>query len=582
MTVSGFLKRRFILGATFAATLIFLCALIRWPHLTRPFMVDSPQAWQPQVIYGGDPWLIWGYTIENLIIGVTYLGVSVTTALLLDKFKAKIPPRFRWIIIATTIFILLSGFTYITSTFGIWFPLYRINLIVRGFAAVAAVAVAVNLPSLLPKLEALMLDAQENAQVRVDLARAEVDASHKVEVEGLLERERAARLGAERLNRLKDEFLATLSHELRTPMTTIMGWTQMLLNDEPDTDRRLRLDTIARAARSQLQLIDDLLDVSRIINGKVRLDVRPLQLGEIAAQALEAIRPAALAKRIRVESQGLDLDKPVYGDPGRLQQVIWNLLTNAIKFTPEGGRVKLEVKRDNGRVTLCVEDSGIGIDPEFLPFVFERFRQANQSISRRHGGLGLGLAIVRHIIELHGGEVAALSEGEGFGSAFKFTLPKATSEQINEQADRRMPPYHTQDPALDGIKVLAVDDDHDTRDLIRFALEKFGAAVTSAASAAEALAHLDQCGFDVIVSDIGMPDIDGYEFLHRARAKCHTPAIALTAYARLEDQVQTKKAGFDRHLSKPVEMLKLASMVASLAHGFEDRRRARVNGDVHP
>ncbi|HEX8561036.1 MAG TPA: PAS domain S-box protein [Pyrinomonadaceae bacterium] len=399
----------------------------------------------------------------------------------------------------------------------------------------------------------------------------------EVEREELLGRERSARAEAEQANRVKDEFLATVSHELRTPLTAILGWAHLLRGGELQDEGAARaLETIERNARAQAQLIDDLLDVSRIVTGQLRLDVAPVSPHSFIDAAVEAVRPAAEAKGVRLQKVMDTGVETVMGDPARLQQVMWNLLTNAVKFTPRGGRVQVRLERVNSHVEIAVADTGTGIPPEFLPHVFERFRQADQRTTRRHGGLGLGLAIVRHLAELHGGAVRADSAGEGAGSTFTVTLPVAPVHRRAEAGASARPSArdvahaHECPERLDGLRVLVVDDEQDARELLAAGLGQCGARVTTASSAREALEALAAQRFDALVSDIGMPGEDGYELIGRVRALPPeaggmTPAVALTAYARTEDRLRAMRAGFEMHVSKPVELTELIVVVANLA-----------------
>lgn len=393
----------------------------------------------------------------------------------------------------------------------------------------------------------------------------------------LLASEKLARNEAERANHLKDEFLATISHELRTPLNAILGWTQMLKSGKLDQSNMERaVDTIYRNAKSQNQLIDDLLDVSRIISGKLRLDVGTIDLILIVNAAVESIRPAADAKGIRLQTVLDPLAGPISGDAHRLQQIIWNLLTNAVKFTPRGGRVNVRLQRLNSHVEISVSDTGAGISKEFLPYVFDRFRQADASTTRLHGGLGLGLSIVRQLVELHGGSVRATSEGEGKGSTFVITLPFIGVITDQNDADV-VHPTHSDEiaaleglPSLAGLRVLVVDDEEDTRDLIRAVLQEWGSEVITSHSAAEALVCLENCQPDVLISDLGMPEEDGYSLISRIRSLPadqggEIPAAALTAYARAEDRMRVLRAGFQFHLPKPVDSAELVTVVASLA-----------------
>lgn len=395
----------------------------------------------------------------------------------------------------------------------------------------------------------------------------------------LFEAERLARADAERASLMKDDFLATLSHELRTPLNAILGWATILAEGTlAGDDLRSGLLTIERNARAQTKIIEDLLDMSRIISGKVRLEVQTVVLAEILEAAVESVRPAATAKNVRLRSV-LDPEAgPVNGDPNRLQQVFFNLLTNAIKFTHKGGQVQVFLQRINSQVEITVADSGEGIAAEFLPHVFERFRQADASTTRRHGGLGLGLAIVKQLVELHGGAVRVTSPGEGRGATFTIELPLSAAHPVHEEGaqERRHPDAHSKhltdaDRArLRGIRILAVDDEPDARALVKRLLEDRGAIVTTAASADEAMASIAVERPDVVISDIGMPQEDGYSLIHKIRALPpdrggDMPAVALTAYARTEDRVRAMHAGFQTHLVKPVEATELIAVVASLA-----------------
>ncbi len=391
-----------------------------------------------------------------------------------------------------------------------------------------------------------------------------------------LVREQEARAEAENANRLKDEFLATLSHELRTPLTAIIGWSNILIaGGMKDADAARALETIYRNARAQNQLIDDLLEVSRIVTGKLRLDVQPVDLAAVIVAATDAARPAAEAKNIRLQTLLDSQASSVSGDPDRLQQVVWNLVSNAVKFTPKGGRVQIKLERVNSHIEITVADTGAGIKPEFLPYVFDRFRQSDATVTRKHGGLGLGLSIVRQLVELHGGTVRAESEGEGHGAIFIVSLPFIVTRRDTPLMERVHPSTNLGNisfkcpPQLVGLRVLIVDDESDTRDLLRAVMERCGCEVTTLGSAAEALAALQQTNPDVLISDIGMPEEDGYTLIRKVRALPtdrggRTPAIALTAYARAEDRVRALMAGFQVHVPKPVEPMELAAVVASL------------------
>jgi PAS domain S-box-containing protein len=397
------------------------------------------------------------------------------------------------------------------------------------------------------------------------------------EREQLLLREAAARREAEAANRAKDEFLATLSHELRTPLNAIVGWTRMLLDGtvDPRSTRRA-LEVIDRNAHLQSQLVADILDVSRIITGGLRLDVRPLDLGTVIGAALDAIRPAADAKKVQLRSRLMASEAVIQGDPQRLQQVVWNLLANAVKFNRAGGTVTIELLGAGAGILIRVLDDGVGIDPAFLPFVFERFRQADGSVSRQHGGLGLGLAIVRHLVELHGGTVRAESAGRDKGATFVVELPKldaADAATLPDQTTGPLEQFERPSPSvLVGYRLLVVDDEEDARELIAAILKDAGAAVQTASSVSDALQKLDVARPDALLADIGMPDADGYALIREvrrrdARSGRHLPAAAITAYAGDHDRNRAVAAGFDHHVPKPISRAAIVAAVMSMCQG---------------
>jgi signal transduction histidine kinase/ActR/RegA family two-component response regulator len=394
------------------------------------------------------------------------------------------------------------------------------------------------------------------------------------QVQRLLEQERQAREEAERVSRMKDEFLATLSHELRTPLNAVLGWGHMLVRGLLPADRRdAALESVLRNARIQSQLIDELLDMSRIISGRVRMDMARLELRATVDAALDAVRPTAAAKGVVLSLVDDGQSHPVWGDPGRLQQVIWNLLTNAVKFTDTGGGIIVGLRRLASEVEVSVSDTGTGIAAEFLPHVFDRFRQADASTTRAHGGLGLGLSIARSLVEMHAGRIRAESAGVGKGATFTVTLPLAAGAgtpiagNSTEVADASDVPAR-----LSGLSILVVDDDADSRDLAAEALRQHGADVRTAASGREALDLVGGNGhhFAVVVSDIGMPGMDGYMFLRELRAVWPSPAplraIALTAYAGAEEEARAADAGYDHHLAKPFVPADLVHAVSRLTH----------------
>jgi hypothetical protein len=383
---------------------------------------------------------------------------------------------------------------------------------------------------------------------------------------------------AQRATRLKDEFLATLSHELRTPLSAILGWTQVLLrpvaSKGPEEIKRA-IEIIDRNARAQVKLIDDLLDLSRVMTGKLRLDLHQISFAGVVEAAVDSARPSADVKGIRLKAiLGSSSQDIVSADSARLQQVVWNLLTNAIKFTPKGGQVQVLLQRVNSHLELSVSDTGIGIPANYLPYVFDRFSQKDSSTTRDFGGLGLGLAICKQLVELHGGSIKAASQGEGMGATFSVQLPLSIVQLGDQSAPRVHPTAETQPgemlslPRLEGVHVFVVDDEPDARDLLRTVLEDQGAKVTSFASAEDALAALKATRPTVLVCDIGMPRMDGYQLIRTLRAeesrRERIPALALTAFARAEDRKRSLVAGYQAHLAKPFDVGELVLVVADL------------------
>ncbi len=551
--------------------------------------------------------LVWLHVTSDALIGISYVAISVTLAYLVYRARQDVP--FGWMLLAFGLFIIACGMTHFMEVWTLWTPVYWLAGDVKLVTAAASVTTAVALPPLVPRALDLIaaakrteenrrlvertnreLSAQiaERERAEAELRAARIDLERRVEERTaelarlaeengrLYEAERAARNEAETANRVKDEFLATLSHELRTPLTPILAWVRMLnLGGLDETGVKNALASIERNARSQAQLVEDLLDVSRIVSGKLRLDVRPTELAPVVDAALEAIRPAADAKGIRLNAVLDPRSGIVGGDPERLQQIAWNLLSNAVKFTPRDGRVQVQLACVNSHVELTVSDTGCGIAPEFLPHVFERFRQADASASRVHGGLGLGLSIVRHLVEEHGGSVAVDSEGVGKGATFTVRLPLMIAPRHG-----REPRVHpaaapvTLDsdrvPSLAGLRVLVVDDEPDTVEALRSILMQCDADVRGTCSADEALAVLGEWLPHVIISDIGMPGQDGYALIRAVRSASderirRVPAVALTAYARIEDRLRVLSAGFQMHVPKPVEPLELITIVANVA-----------------
>jgi signal transduction histidine kinase/CheY-like chemotaxis protein len=387
--------------------------------------------------------------------------------------------------------------------------------------------------------------------------------------QNLLDMEKKARAEAEKVNRAKDDFLATLSHELRTPLTTMLGWSKVLSKHQLDEATAARaIQAIERSALSQAQLIDDLLDVSRIITGKFQIEKKSMDLVQLMHTSIDAIRPAAESKEIQISLQVSENPGPISGDFHRLQQVMWNILSNAVKFTATGGSITVKLERTNSHATITVTDNGKGIRPEFLPFIFERFRQADSSYTRNQGGLGLGLAIVQHIVSLHGGNVTAESEGDGKGATLKVILPVVPIETKSFVALERLPKFPRKNSHLEGLRILIVEDDDESRELLTLIIQQGKGTVRSAPSVAQAVDILKEWKPDVIISDIGLPDEDGYKLISILRSNPDTreiPAIAVTAYAADSDRTKALESGFQIHIAKPVDPADFMEIVSDLS-----------------
>jgi len=424
----------------------------------------------------------------------------------------------------------------------------------------------IRVPVLVAALQVALRARLRQYELRGHLTERERDAAARARA---LEAAQEARREAEAASRLKDEFLATVSHELRTPVNVILGWAGMLCREgSPDERRAHALEVIFRNARAQARVIDELLDISRIISGKMRMDVAPVELLPLLYEAVDAVRPALEAKRLAITTDASTTIPILFGDPDRLRQVFFNLLTNAAKFTPDGGRIAIAVKRAHGQVEIRITDTGIGIPADVLPYVFDRFRQADSTTTRNYGGLGLGLAIVRQLVELHGGTVEATSAGAGMGSEIIVRLPAARKPQAGRNAGDTREGVHDQElPRLSGVRLLIVDDDPDGREMVAELLQGLGAVVTCSASGEEALTVIGDVNPDVVVADIAMPGVDGFSLMNRLRGMLgdrKPPAIALSAYARAEDQARALASGFDAHVPKPVDAFLLVRTIRGL------------------
>ncbi|HKQ48132.1 MAG TPA: ATP-binding protein [Phycisphaerae bacterium] len=556
--------------------------------------------------------VVWLHVISDALIAVAYYSIPIALVYFVRRRRDL---EFNWMFLMFAAFILACGTTHIFGVWDMWQPVYRLDGVVKLATAIVSILTAILLWRLIPKALLLPSPAQLRLaneelakQVRVreaaeaelqlsrnDLARrveartselAEINRALEMEIherrraeeerQQLLASEQFARGEAERANRMKDEFLATLSHELRTPLNAILGWAQVLRKaGGTDEEQRRGLETIERNARAQTKIIDDLLDMSRIIAGKVRLDVQSVDLIPVIEAAIDSVAPAIEAKGLRLQKVLDSGVGAISGDPNRLQQIVWNLLTNAIKFTPARGQIQVTLERVNSHLELSVADTGQGIKTEFLPYVFDRFRQQDPSPARPQGGLGLGLSIVRHLVELHGGTVRVKSPGDGLGATFIVTLPLSpvrrdgAAEGFFHPVAGMSRPIQLHGDSLKGIRILVVDDEADARELIKRLLEQHGAEVLLAESGPVALGILDQVVPHLVISDLGMPNQDGFAFMRAVRGRPRerggqVPSISLTAFARLEDRVRTLQAGYQMHVAKPVDAVELIAVATSL------------------
>ena len=555
-------------GAALALLAIVVLAFAWRPLLaTDGFMPHG-------VCYTWRPGLVRLHVISDVLIGAAYFSIPV--ALLYFKRKRRDLP-FGWMFLLFGLFIVACGATHWMEVWTLWYPQYWLAGAVKAVTAAASVPTAIALSFLIPRALAIpgvrqlreakdALEGEVMERRRAEMALREAQATLEQRVDERTAALAEAREQAEAANRLKDEFLATVSHELRSPLNSIMGWLHVLDKAQPGTaDARHAIERIRRNVDAQARLISDLLDLSRIITGKLRLEIRRVDAVALLEDAVGGARPAAAAKRIDLTLTAEPAGVLVAGDPDRLGQVVWNLLSNALKFTPEGGRVEVVMKQVGTQLHIVVTDNGEGIDPALLPHVFERFRQGDVG-SRRAQGLGVGLAVVRHIVEMHGGSVQAESAGRGRGATFtvKLPIPALMSDERRAAAQDLLPPVR-----LDGVRVLVVDDEAEAREVLRGGLSLFGAQVQAVDASEPAIETLRAWQPHVLVSDLGLVGEDGYSLIRRVRALDaesggRTPAVALTALARPEDRLRALAAGFQMHVAKPVEPQELALVIASL------------------
>jgi signal transduction histidine kinase/CheY-like chemotaxis protein len=542
------------------------------------------------------PGLVWLHLTSDALTTLAYYLVAVAIVYFTNERK-DLPAQTVMLLVGFFFIFALCGTTHLMEVVTLWHPIYWVSGLIKAvtgawsfytftFLLIPLIPVALDAPSPTQlaltnqeleesrrRIQAINVELEQRVQERT----AQLEASNRTKDE-LLMREQIIRAEAEAANRAKDEFLSILSHELRTPLNAILGWSAMLRQRTLSQDKVLRaLETIERNAKSQAQLIEDILDVSRIITGKLRLQVRRVNLVTVIESAIESVRLAAEAKSIRLQSRIDSQAGLLLGDANRLQQVVWNLLSNALKFTPKDGRVEIRLERVNSHAEITVSDTGSGISSDFLPFVFDRFRQHDSSTTRSYGGLGLGLAIVRQLVELHGGTVTVVSPGIGQGTTFTVSLPAmiiplppSDPEPLNSIVETK--PRVEVSPILEGLQILVVDDEADALELLNTILQNNGAEVIAVASVKQALTVIETAtdrSPDVLVSDIGMPDEDGYSLIRKlrqleAQRGGKLPAIALTAYAGSDDRRQALLAGFQMHLTKPVDAAELVAVVASL------------------
>jgi signal transduction histidine kinase/ActR/RegA family two-component response regulator len=510
----------------------------------------------------------WLHICSDLAIWGAYTAIPCVLAFFILRRKDVPFPRILWLFVA---FIFACGTTHLISAIIFWQPVYRLDGAVKFFTAVVSWGTVIALVRITPKALHFPGLAKLNAQLAHEIA---VRKHAEEERERLLDSERHARVEADRANRMKDEFLSLVSHELRTPLNAMMGYAQLLQSNPRSPEQVTEAaNVIARNGRAQVQIIEDLLDMSRVVTGKMRLDVQSVDLCDVVRRAIDTVTPAATAREIELQTSLDPQASRIVGDASRIEQVFWNLLSNAIKFTPQQGKVRVSLERVGSQVEVRVSDTGQGIEPDLLPFVFDRFRQGDASTQRRHGGIGLGLSLVKHLVEMHGGSVVAQSAGADQGSTFVVSLPlQIAPSGEGDQPLSSAPGLSLQSaaPLIADLRVLIVDDEADARSLAARMLEPHGVEVHSAAGAESALELLKRVRPDVIVSDIGMPGTDGYQFMRMVRALPddeggRTPAVAATAFARGEDRTKALLSGYQAHLAKPVDANELVAIVATLA-----------------
>lgn len=545
----------------------------------------NPAGYMPRRICGiWTPGEIWLHNASDFFIWLAYIMIPIVLVRFAYAKRRELP--FRHVFALFGMFIIACGSTHLMEIVMFYYPVYRLAGLIKFATAIISCATVAALVPVIPKAlamkspEVLQREIEERERAEAEVRRLNAELEDRVRErtlqleeanfakDALLKSEQGLRLEAEGANRAKDEFLMTLSHELRTPLNAIQGWASLLESGQLDeATAKAAHETIQRNAQSQATLIGDILEVSRIITGKTVVDLRPLNPQPMIDAALSTVQPAAQAKGVELETNWEAGEVTIAADAERLQQVVWNLLSNALKFTPRGGKIEIRTRRNDSQLQIEVCDTGQGIQPEFLPYVFDRFRQADSSSTRIHGGLGLGLAIVRHITEAHGGTVRAHSEGAGKGATFTVSLPlravahHETAIAPNGAAD-------SSEKSLNGMRILVVDDESEARALVSTILGLHGAQTQTASSVREAMGKLLEWKPDVLVSDVGMPGEDGISFILRVRDLegeiARIPALALTAYASPIDRERALRAGFGAHLSKPVMPNKLVKIVGQL------------------